>query len=54
MAWDGMVSTYHSKHLKEPGITHNIEAYVQSTVLKAMLELATFSHYQSILVDSKG
>ena len=37
-----MVSAYHSKYLKEPEIACNIEAYIQSAVLKATLELVTF------------
>ena len=44
----GVVSTYHSKYLKELGITRNIEAYTQSAVLKAALELVTFERCQSI------
>ena len=49
-----MVSTYHSKNLKELGITRNIEAYIQSAVLKATLELVTFDRRRGDLSGFEG
>ena len=45
MTWDGVVSTHHSKHLKELGITQNIKAYIG--VLKKIA--VSFERPQSIL-----
>jgi hypothetical protein len=30
MTWDGVVTKYHKKHIKELGVTPTIEAYIQS------------------------
>ncbi|KAF7682525.1 hypothetical protein TCON_2250 [Astathelohania contejeani] len=38
MTWGGVVTKYHRNYLKELNITPTIEAYIQSTVLKKMLE----------------
>ena len=32
MTWDGIVTNYHKKHIKELGLTKTIEAYIQSKV----------------------
>ena len=42
MTWDGIVSVFHKKYIKDLGITKNIEAYIQSKVLKKTLESITF------------
>ena len=42
MTWDGIVSVFHKKYVKDLGITKNIEAYIQSKVLKKTLESITF------------
>ena len=42
MTWDGIVTNYHSNYLKELGITTNIQAYMQSKVLKKTLESINF------------
>ncbi|TBU00162.1 hypothetical protein CWI36_1726p0020, partial [Hamiltosporidium magnivora] len=34
MTWDGIVTKYHKSHLKRPEIPMNVEAYIQSIVLK--------------------
>ena len=49
-----MVSAYHNKYLKELEITHNIEAYIQSAVLKATLELVIFDRHRGGLSGFKG
>ena len=42
MTWDGVVTTYHKKYMKELGVSEMIEAYVQSRVLKKTLESLSF------------
>ena len=44
-----MVSKYHSKYLKELGVKHSIEAYIQSQVLKRTLEAVSFERRRGIL-----
>lgn len=44
MTWDGIVASYHKKHVKELGITKNIKAYIQSKVLKKTLESISFDY----------
>ncbi|TBU00713.1 hypothetical protein CWI36_1555p0020 [Hamiltosporidium magnivora] len=34
MTWDGIVTKYHKSHLKRLEIPMNVEAYIQSIVLK--------------------
>ncbi|TBU06564.1 hypothetical protein CWI36_0423p0020 [Hamiltosporidium magnivora] len=34
MTWDGIVTKYHKSHIKRLEIPMNVEAYIQSTVLK--------------------
>ncbi len=42
MTWDGIVTIYHKNYLKELGITKNIQAYMQSKILKKTLESINF------------
>jgi hypothetical protein len=46
MTWDGVVTKYHKKHIKELGVTPTIEAYIQSKVLKCTLESISFDYRQ--------
>lgn len=48
MTWDGVVTVYHKKYLKELGITPNIEAYIQSRVLKKTLEGISFDRRRGL------
>jgi hypothetical protein len=48
MTWDGVVTTYHKKYLKQLEVTPNIEAYIQSRVLKKTLETISFEHRRGI------
>ena len=48
MTWDGIVSNYHKKYLKDLGVTNNIEAYIQSRVLKKTLETVSFEFRRGI------
>ncbi|EQB61573.1 hypothetical protein NAPIS_ORF00851 [Vairimorpha apis BRL 01] len=41
MTWDGVVTTYHKRYVKELGIQPSLEAYIQSVVLKKTLERIT-------------
>ncbi|TBU08598.1 hypothetical protein CWI39_0161p0030 [Hamiltosporidium magnivora] len=38
MTWVGIVAKYHISHLKRPEIPMNVEAYIQSIVLKKTVE----------------
>ncbi|EQB59710.1 hypothetical protein NAPIS_ORF02702 [Vairimorpha apis BRL 01] len=38
MTYDGVVTTYHKKYIKELGIQPSLDAYIQSLVLKKTLE----------------
>ena len=38
MTWDGIVTKYHKGYLKTLGIPVNVEAYMQTTVLRKTLE----------------
>jgi hypothetical protein len=49
MTWDGVVTIYHKKYLRELGIPHNIEAYMQTRVLKTTLGVVSFEHRRGIL-----
>ncbi|KAF7683863.1 hypothetical protein TCON_0944 [Astathelohania contejeani] len=48
LTWEGVVTKYHRSYLKELGITAQIEAYTQLTVLKKTLETISFEHRRSI------
>ncbi len=48
MTWEGVVTKYHKKSMIELGITPEIEAYIQSTVLKKTLESISFDRRRGI------
>jgi hypothetical protein len=50
MTWDGVVTNFHGKHRNDLRITPTIEAYIQSRVLKRMLETVSFEKRRGILV----
>ena len=39
MTWDGIVTNYHQKYIKQLEVTPTIEAYIQSIVFKKTLSL---------------
>lgn len=41
MTWDGIVTQFHSKHVKAIGLSRRIEAYIQYIVLKKTRECVT-------------
>ncbi|MGL5714005.1 MAG: hypothetical protein ACRCX2_13370 [Paraclostridium sp.] len=48
LTWEGIVTKYHRKYAREIGTTKQIEAYVQSLVLKKTLETISFEERRSI------
>jgi hypothetical protein len=44
MTWDGIVTKTHKYYLKQLGINENIEAYMQSLVLRKTLESISLDH----------
>ena len=44
MTWDGVFTKTHKYYLKELGINSNIEAYMQSLVLRKTLESISLDH----------
>ncbi|MGL5716602.1 MAG: RNA-directed DNA polymerase [Paraclostridium sp.] len=48
LTWDGIVTKYHKKYARELGTTKQIEAYIQSLVLRKTLETISFEERRSI------
>ncbi|TBT98506.1 hypothetical protein CWI36_2359p0020, partial [Hamiltosporidium magnivora] len=48
MTWDGIVTKYHKSHLKRLEILMNVEAYIQSIVLKKTVETISFDRRRGI------
>ncbi|KAI5170537.1 hypothetical protein PAEPH01_1517 [Pancytospora epiphaga] len=44
MTWDGVVTKYHRRHLKNIGITESVGSYIQTIVLKKTLESISFEY----------
>ena len=44
MTWEGIVTKYHHKHVEAIGLNPNIEAYIQSIVLRKTLESISFEY----------
>ncbi|MGL4850268.1 MAG: hypothetical protein ACRC28_15365, partial [Clostridium sp.] len=44
MTWDGVVTKYHRRYIKDLGIQPALEAYIQSVVLKKTLESISLDH----------
>jgi hypothetical protein len=51
MTWDGVVTKYHKKYLKELKITNLIEAYIQTLGLRKPLELISLVRRRGIKED---
>ncbi|KAK1349532.1 hypothetical protein LUQ84_001189 [Hamiltosporidium tvaerminnensis] len=49
MTWDGIVTKYHKSHLKRLEIPMNLEAYIQSIVLKKTIETISFDRRRGLL-----
>ena len=54
MTWDGVVTNYHKKPMKELEITPNVEAYIQARVLKTTLEAISFEYRRDTPVESSS
>ncbi|TBU09764.1 hypothetical protein CWI36_0001p0010, partial [Hamiltosporidium magnivora] len=48
MIWDGIVTKYHKSHLKRLEIPMNVEAYIQSLVLKKTVETISFDRLRGL------
>ncbi|TBU12792.1 reverse transcriptase, partial [Hamiltosporidium tvaerminnensis] len=48
MTWDGIVTKYHKSHLKRLEIPMNVEAYIQSIVLKKTVEIIFFDRRRGL------
>ncbi|TBU10164.1 hypothetical protein CWI38_1974p0020, partial [Hamiltosporidium tvaerminnensis] len=48
MTWDGIVTKYHKAHLKRLEIPMNVEAYIQSIVLKKTVETISFDRRRGL------
>ncbi|TBU06461.1 subunit Rpn7 of 26S proteasome, partial [Hamiltosporidium magnivora] len=48
MTWDGIVTKYHKSHLKRLEIPMNVEAYIQSIVLKKTVETISFDRQRGL------
>ncbi|TBU13165.1 hypothetical protein CWI38_0513p0070 [Hamiltosporidium tvaerminnensis] len=48
MTWDGIVTKYHKSHLKRLEIPKNVEAYIQSIVLKKTVETISFDRRRGL------
>ncbi|TBU12772.1 hypothetical protein CWI38_0635p0030, partial [Hamiltosporidium tvaerminnensis] len=48
MTWDGIVTKYHKSHLKRLEIPMNVEAYIQSIVIKKTVETISFDRRREL------
>ncbi|TBU11007.1 hypothetical protein CWI38_1433p0030, partial [Hamiltosporidium tvaerminnensis] len=48
ITWDGIVTKYHKSHLKRLEIPMNVEAYIQSIVLKETVETISFDRRRGL------
>ncbi|TBU09310.1 hypothetical protein CWI38_2162p0010 [Hamiltosporidium tvaerminnensis] len=48
MTWDGIVTKYHKTYVKRLQISMNVEAYIQSIVLKKTLETISFDRRRGL------
>jgi hypothetical protein len=49
MTWEGVVTIYHKKYMRELGVPLNVEAYIQSRVLKKTLESISFDRRRNLV-----
>ena len=54
MTWGGVVTKCHRKYASELGIPPNVEAYIQSRVLRRTLESVSFEARRGILEEGDG
>ncbi|KAL6120343.1 hypothetical protein NUSPORA_02940 [Nucleospora cyclopteri] len=49
MMWEGVLTNYHKRYLKELEIPNNVKAYIQSLVSKKMLESILIDHRRNLI-----
>ena len=54
MTWDGVVTKCHKKYISELDVPPNVEAYIQSRVLRRTLESVSFEARRGILPEGDG
>ena len=48
LTWDGVVTKFHKKYVKEIGLSTRTEAYIQSRVLKKTLDSISFDRRRNL------
>ncbi|KAF9742718.1 hypothetical protein NGRA_3614, partial [Nosema granulosis] len=51
MTWDGVVTNFHKKYLKDLDVQPHLEAYIQSLVLKKTLESISLNRRRGYDMD---
>ena len=54
MTWDGVVTKCHKKYVRELELPSNVEAYIQSRVLRRTLEAVSFEARRGLLEEGDG
>ena len=54
MTWDGVVTKCHKKYISELDVPRNVEAYIQSRVLRRTLESVSFEARRGLLEEGDG
>ena len=54
ITWDGLVTNYHKKHLKKIDVSTNIQAFIQTQVLKRTWESIRVDLREDILEVEYG
>ena len=54
MTWDGVVTKCHKKYISELDVPPNVEAYIQTRVLRRTLESVSFEARRGILGEGYG
>ena len=53
ITWDGLVTKYHKKYLKELDVFSEVEAYIQGFVLRKTLELISLEKRRDFEEDER-
>ena len=49
ITWDGVVTIHHKRYMRELGILINVEAYIQSRLLKKTIESISFDRRRNLV-----
>ena len=52
ITWDGVVTKYHKQHIKDLEIPKNVQAYIQTKILKKTLESISFEYRRELQEDN--